>query len=118
MTYYDAYLGDTLTANNLTVNVGIRYDDQKGFNAPSSARATTPCAIPARPSRFRNPCIPALNYSGGPTEMHFKDWEPRVGRDLRVGRPEVDATSRFLRAIRGSAGRARIGSTIPSGTRT
>ena len=37
MTYYDAYLGDTLTANNLTVNVGIRYDDQKGFNAPSSA---------------------------------------------------------------------------------
>ena len=37
------------------------------------------------------------------TEMHFKDWEPRVGIDVRARRPEVHAASRVLRAIRGSA---------------
>ncbi len=84
-TYYDAYLGDTMTANNLTVNVGIRYDDQKGQNAASSAPGNNSVCDPGQPFSLSNPCIPALNYAGGPTEVHFKDWEPRVGLTYALG---------------------------------
>ncbi len=84
-TYYDAYVGDTMTANNLTVNVGIRYDDQKGFNAPSSAPGNNSVCDPGQPFSISNPCIPALNYGGAAAEVHFKDWEPRVGLTYALG---------------------------------
>ncbi len=85
MTYYDAFLGDTLTANNLTVNVGIRYDDQKGFNAASGAPGNTSACDPNQAFSLANPCIPALAYAGAPTEIHYKDWEPRVGLTYALG---------------------------------
>ncbi len=85
MTYYDAYIGDTLTANNLTVNVGIRYDDQKGFNAASGAPGNSSVCDPSQAFSLSNPCIPALNYSGAAAEIHFKDWEPRVGLTYALG---------------------------------
>ncbi len=85
MSYTDAYLGDTMTANNLTVNVGVRYDDQKGFNAPSSAPGNDSVCDPSQAFSLSNPCIPALAYSGGPTEIHYKNWEPRVGLTYSLG---------------------------------
>ena len=85
LSYTDAYIGDTMTANNLTVNVGIRYDDQKGFNAGSSAPANNSVCDPGQPFSLGNPCIPAINYAGAATEIHFKDWEPRVGVTYSLG---------------------------------
>ena len=85
MTYYDAFLGDTLTANNLTVNVGVRYDDQKGFNAASGAPGNSSACDPSQAFSLSNPCIPALAFPGGPTELHYKDWEPRVGITYALG---------------------------------
>ena len=85
MSYTDAYLGDTMTANNLTVNVGVRYDDQKGFNAPSNAPGNTSACDPSQAFSLSNPCIPALAYAGAPTEIHYKNWEPRVGLTYALG---------------------------------
>ncbi len=85
MTYYDAFIGDTLTANNLTVNVGVRYDDQKGFNAASGAPGNNSACDPSQAFSLSNPCIPALAFPGGPTELHYKDWEPRVGITYALG---------------------------------
>ncbi len=85
MSYTDAYLGDTMTANNLTVNVGIRYDDQKGFNAPSNAPGNDSVCDPSQAFSLANPCIPALAYAGSPTQIHFKNWEPRAGLTYSLG---------------------------------
>ncbi len=85
MSYTDAYVGDTMTANNLTVNVGVRYDDQKGFNAGSSAPGNNSACDPSQAFSLANPCIPAISYAGAATEIHFKDWEPRVGVTYALG---------------------------------
>lgn len=75
MKYANFSLADTITAGNLTMNVGVRYDDQQGQNTPTSvlANATFP------------DLMPAINYAGGPTEIHFKNWEPRVGLTYALG---------------------------------
>lgn len=73
--YYNAYLQDTITASNLTVNVGLRYDDQYGNNEPSQS-----------PANLVDPvALPALSYAGGPTEFKMKNWEPRVGATYALG---------------------------------
>ncbi|HET7451942.1 MAG TPA: TonB-dependent receptor [Thermoanaerobaculia bacterium] len=75
MKYTNFSLSDTLTAGNLTAYLGIRYDNQKGNNAPTSVpgNATFPAIMPA------------INYAGGPTEINFKDWQPRVGLTYALG---------------------------------
>ena len=73
--YYDGFFGDTLTASNLTVNVGLRYDYQTGQNLPSVAPA--------------NPVFPqllgTLTYPGGSEVVKWKNWEPRVGLTYALG---------------------------------
>jgi len=73
--YMNAFLSDTLTANNLTVNIGVRYDDQKGKNTPTFIGAN-----PTFPT-----ILPGINYAGGTNEAHFKDWQPRVGLTYALG---------------------------------
>ena len=115
MTYYDAYLGDTLTANNLTVNLGVRYDDQKGFNAPSSAPGNNSVCDPGQPFSLSNPCIPALTYSGGPTEIHFKDWEPRVGVTYALGAQKSTLLRASYARFADQLSSARVGYDNPVG---
>ena len=73
--YYDGFLGDTITAGNLTINAAVRYDYQYGNNTAS--------AIPGNPE-FPN-LVPGLNYPGGPTEFKWKTLEPRAGVTYALG---------------------------------
>lgn len=74
--YYDGFIGDTITANNLTVNVGVRYDYQFGNNTASG--------ITANPE-FPN-LVPGLaGYSGSPAEFKWKSFQPRVGVNYALG---------------------------------
>src|SRR5262245_12702229 len=66
--YWSAYVGDTFTRNRLTLNLGLRFDQQKGSNEASSAPAN-----PAFPD-----LLPALDYPGGGTGINWKDISPRV----------------------------------------
>ncbi|HTO89427.1 MAG TPA: TonB-dependent receptor [Thermoanaerobaculia bacterium] len=76
MNYYDAYLGDTVQAGNLTVNVGLRYDYQQGKNLPS--------AVPANPA-FPD-LLPAVQYGGNANyPVTWKAFEPRVGAVYAFG---------------------------------
>jgi len=72
---FGGYIGDTITASNLTVNVGVRYDNQKGANLPSQVAA--------------NPVFPEIlgqeAYLGGPTNVNTKDWQPRIGITYALG---------------------------------
>ena len=85
MSYTDAYIGDTLTTGNLTMNVGLRYDDQKGVNAGSSAPGNNSVCDSGQAFSLTNPCVPGIAYAGGATELHYKDWEPRVGLTYALG---------------------------------
>src|SRR5262249_37890708 len=73
--YFGIFLGDTITAGNLTVNVGVRYDRQYGVNNPST--------IPANPT-FPD-LMPALNYTGRDRDFLWKNYEPRVGLTYALG---------------------------------
>ena len=95
--YYDGFLQDTLTISNLTVNVGVRYDEQYGKNQASTAPGLswndTVCNSGAAPSET-NPCLPTLSYAGGKTDFKWKNWEPRVGLTYALG----EQKSTLLRA--------------------
>jgi hypothetical protein len=74
-TYWNAYLGDTMTIGNLTVNAGIRYDLQFGNNIGAGAPAN-----PIIPE-----VLPALQGEDGPQEFEWEDFSPRIGVTYAVG---------------------------------
>jgi hypothetical protein len=82
--YWNGYLGDTLTAGNLTVNVGLRYDVQTGFNQGGSSAAN-----PIIPE-----VLPAIAAEDQPEFFKWKDWSPRVGATYALG----DAKKVILKA--------------------
>jgi hypothetical protein len=67
--YTAAYIGDTLSLDRMTVNVGLRWDGQKAKNLASEA--------PANPS-YPN-TVPALTYGGSDTLIDWSSLTPRVG---------------------------------------
>ncbi|HRB11724.1 MAG TPA: TonB-dependent receptor [Vicinamibacteria bacterium] len=68
--YSSAYIGDVLTKDRLTVNLGVRFDGQNAKNL-----ATT---IPANKSFPTE--VPAVNYAGNDSPLvDFKNFSPRVG---------------------------------------
>jgi hypothetical protein len=77
LNYYNAYLGDTIQAGRLTVNVAARFDYQQGKNLPS--------AVPANPL-FRE-LLPAVQYGGDSGyPITWRLLQPRVGATLALGR--------------------------------
>jgi hypothetical protein len=73
--YYGAFFGDTITADRLSVQVGIRWDKQSGINLASTATAN-----PAFPT-----ILPDLVYAGHDKEFTWEDWSPRVGITYALG---------------------------------
>jgi Carboxypeptidase regulatory-like domain len=76
MKYTQAYAQDTLTAGNLTVNLGLRYDRQTGDNVAST--------VPANP--IAPNLLPAVSYAGGPSGFAWNTWSPRVGLTYALGK--------------------------------
>ncbi len=73
--YTSGYAQDTLTAGNLTANLGVRYDLQQGHNL-----AVTAPANPVAPS-----LLPAFNNPGGPSGFSWSDFTPRIGLTYALG---------------------------------
>ena len=95
--YWNSYLGDTVTFGNLTVNAGVRYDVQTGFNQAGAAAAN-----PIVPD-----ILPAIAGVDQPEEFKWKDWSPRVGATYALG----DAKKVILKASY-----ARFADQLGSGT--
>lgn len=76
MNCYDTYLGDTIAAGNLTINVGARFDYQQGKNLASAVPAN-----PVFPDR-----LPAVRYAGDSGyPLTWRTVQPRVGATYAVG---------------------------------
>jgi hypothetical protein len=86
--YYQAYLSDTLTMKNLTVNVGVRYDQQQGHNRASTAEANHdfPDVLPAITQQEQDP------------PFKWKNFSPRVGLTYALG---PDNSKTLIRASYG-----------------
>ncbi len=85
----DLYVGDTIITGNLTVQAGLRWDQQSGRNTPSSAAANPVlssvltgipgCAPP-------NVCqLPAVSFGGDPRTLKWNAVSPRVGLTYALG---------------------------------
>ncbi len=98
--------------------MGVRYDDQKGFNAGSNAPGNNSVCDPSQAFSLGNPCIPALTYGGAATEIHFKDWEPRVGLTYSLGAQKSTLLRASYARFADQLGTAFVGTITRSGTRT
>jgi len=74
--YTSAYAQDTLTAGNLTANVGVRFDRQKPTNLSSTVPANAADPV----------LLPAFNYAGGPGGFTWSDVTPRLGLTYALGK--------------------------------
>ncbi len=87
---YDAFLGDTVRAGQLTVNAGLRFDYQQGKNVPSDVAAN-----PVFPE-----LLPAVHYGGDAGyPITWRLLQPRIGATyaLSEGRTLLRASySRFV----------------------
>jgi hypothetical protein len=73
--YTSAYVQDTLTAGNLTVNLGVRYDKQEATNNPGSVAAS-----PTAPS-----ILPSVSFAGSGAGFEWSDITPRLGLTYALG---------------------------------
>jgi len=73
--YTSGYAQDTMSVGNLTANVGVRYDRQKGTNEATSAPAN-----PLFPD-----ILPAVSYAGGDAGFTWTNVTPRLGLTYALG---------------------------------
>ena len=78
-TYYSGYLSDTMTADKLTINLGVRYDDQK----MTDESIAIPCCG-YNSTLFPQVPFTPITYQGAPP-VTWKDWEPRAGITYALG---------------------------------
>lgn len=75
MLYWSGYLSDTLTFGNLTMNLGVRYDQQSGKNLG----ATTP-ANPVVPD-----LLPGITTTDSQKPFTWENVVPRIGATYALG---------------------------------
>ena len=86
--YYSAYAQDAITFDRLTINLGVRWDQQYGDNNPT--------IVPGNPTpAFAAAGIaPGVNYPGANKPFTWNNWQPRVGINYALG----DARTTVLKA--------------------
>ncbi|MFN8061053.1 MAG: TonB-dependent receptor [Vicinamibacterales bacterium] len=67
--YLDVYVGDTIQRDRVTVDIGLRYDQQWGKALPSDTKANA--AFPT--------VVPGLSFAGYDTPFTWKNLSPRAG---------------------------------------
>ncbi len=74
--YVSLWVQDTLSFGNLTLNLGLRFDDQSGTNEAFNVGAN-----PLFPD-----VLPALNYQGSGAEFDWTTLTPRIGATYALGK--------------------------------
>ena len=104
--YYGAFIGDTITFDRLTIQAGVRWDQQFGVNG-----ATVVAGNPSYPD-----VLPAINYPGAPKDFTWNDWSPRVGLTYALGQNRSTVLKASYAHFVDALGTATIGYTNPLGS--
>jgi hypothetical protein len=93
--YKDLYLGDTILMGNLTLQAGLRWDNQTSLNLPSSAPAnpllgagiTLPCAVGSfcDGNHAFTASLPTLVFPGDSKSLKWNALSPRIGATYSLG---------------------------------
>jgi Carboxypeptidase regulatory-like domain len=92
--YNELYVGDTVLLGNLTVQGGLRWDDQSSAIQPLDVQPnpilgtvlTLPCAVGAVcPGGSQNAQLPGLQYPGQTEELNWNSISPRLGLTYALG---------------------------------
>lgn len=92
--YHELYLGDTILLGNMTIQAGLRYDDQSSAIQPLDVQPN-----PVLSSALTLPCIPSLTCAGGSLsaqlpgiqypgqseELNWTSVSPRIGVTYALG---------------------------------
>ncbi|MGE0640751.1 MAG: carboxypeptidase regulatory-like domain-containing protein [Thermoanaerobaculia bacterium] len=101
--YRNAYLQDTLTFGNWTLNAGVRYDEQGGEHLASCSEAN-----PAFPD-----LVPRLCFKGGDIGYSWTTLSPRLGATLAVGEEKKTLVRASYARFAEQLGAADAGKTNP-----
>jgi hypothetical protein len=71
---WSLYGADTILMKKFTIDLGLRWDRQNGFNNPAASA----------PNGLAPDLLPALNYAGGATNFTWNNVSPRVGATYRI----------------------------------
>lgn len=99
------FIGDTITMNALTLNLGLRYDRFTGNNLPSNVPGNT--AFPD--------LLPALNYAGGGEEFKAESWQPRIGITYALGANQTTLLRASYSRFADQLGTSQVTATNPTG---
>jgi hypothetical protein len=96
--YNELYLGDTILLGNLTLQAGLRYDQQKsaiqamtvGANPILATPLSLPCAASISasctgPGGTLNAQLPGLTFPGQDQELEWTSISPRIGATYALG---------------------------------
>lgn len=71
--YFSLWAQDTISFDKLTLNVGLRFDDQSGFNGAETIADTV------------LPVFPGLSFPGGDPGFDWQSVTPRIGATWALG---------------------------------
>jgi hypothetical protein len=102
--YWSAFLQDAITMDRLTINLGVRWDQQYGTNRPS--------AIAGNPT-FPD-ILPAIDFPGTEKQFTWNDWQPRVGVSYALGDSRTTVIKASYSQYADALGTATTGQTNPT----
>src|SRR3954466_2070465 len=104
--YIDVYVGDTISRNRLTVDLGVRYDRQKG-----QALAATTLSNPAFPT-----VVPGFSFTGYDTPFTWNNVSPRAGLTYALTESRKTVARASFSRYAGQLETGTVGVTNPSST--
>src|SRR5215213_11419719 len=105
-TYLDVYIGDTISRNRLTLDVGLRYDRQAGKALPS-----TTLSNPAFPT-----VVPGFTFEGYDTPFTWKNISPRAGATYALDESRKTVARASFSRYAGQLETGTVGVTNPTST--
>jgi hypothetical protein len=104
--YLDFYVGDTIARSRMTLDLGIRYDQQWGKALPSQTLAN-----PAFPN-----VVPGLSFAGYDTPFTWKNVSPRAGLTYALTESRKTVARASFSRYAGQLETGTVGVTNPSST--
>jgi Carboxypeptidase regulatory-like domain/TonB-dependent Receptor Plug Domain len=104
--YLNFYVGDTITKNRYTIDLGVRFDRQDGEALPSETQANA--AFPS--------VLPGVKFAGYQTPFTWNDISPRAGLTIAVDEARKTVARVSYSRYAGQLNTGTVGVLNPSST--